>query len=76
MYPAAFRVAGYASSTLEEMKAKLAQFPVGTAFQWCPQSFNPFDAFSPGQREEMFLDLSAFLSRHSMNLERCTSEPE
>jgi hypothetical protein len=68
-YPAAFRVDGFRAATLEGLKKKLQQFPAGTEFRWCPQASNPFDAFSPGQREEMFKELEAFLSERSMSIE-------
>jgi hypothetical protein len=69
MYPAAFRVAGYTAPTLEGLKRKLQQFPAGSAFRWCPQAWNPSDAFTPGQREEMFKELAGFLSTRSMSIE-------
>jgi|HubBroStandDraft_6_1064221.scaffolds.fasta_scaffold569278_1 hypothetical protein len=65
MYPSAFRVDGLTSATFDELKSKLQQFPAGTVFRWCPQISNPFDAFSPGQREDMFKDLAGFLSKRS-----------
>ena len=68
-YPAAFRVEGYAAATLEGLKRKLQEFPAGTAFRWCPQALDPFDEFSPGQREEMFKELAGFLSTRSMSIE-------
>ena len=69
LYPVAFRVGGYGASTFEGLKQKLAQYPKGTAFRWCPQAFNPAHAFSPGQREEMFRDLVQFLNSRSITLE-------
>ena len=59
---------GYTSGTLDERKSKLLHYPAGTVFRRCPQDFNPFDAFSPGQREEMFDDLAGALSGHSMSV--------
>jgi hypothetical protein len=72
MYPSSFRVDGYSSATLEGLKRKLQQFPAGTLFSWCQQAADPTDGFSPGQREEMFQDLTAFVSEHSMSVERCS----
>ncbi|MGA2144201.1 MAG: hypothetical protein ABSH49_04480 [Bryobacteraceae bacterium] len=69
MYPAAFSVERYIANTLEGLKTKLLQFPAGSTFRWCPQAASPSDAFSPGQRTEMFNDLSAFLSKRSMRIE-------
>ncbi len=66
IYPTGFRDAGYRAATLESLKGKLQQFPAGTAFRWCPQVF---DAFSPGQRDEMFEELTRFLSGRSMSIE-------
>jgi hypothetical protein len=74
MYPTAFRVQGYTARTFSELKTKLEQFPSGTTFRWCPQASNPFDAFTPGQRKEMFEDLSIFLSKHSMIVEPYSTE--
>jgi hypothetical protein len=69
LYPTAFRLAGYKLSTLQGLKEKLQQFPGGTAFRWCPQSFNPFDTLTPGQRSDMFQDLKAYLSGLTMRIE-------
>ncbi len=68
-YPVAFRVGGYGASTFEALKEKLTQYPSGTAFRWCPQAFNPSDAFSPGQREEMYQDLVHTLAARSITIE-------
>jgi hypothetical protein len=68
-YPAAFRVDGYGATTLEGLKKKLQQFLAGAAFRSCPQTSNPFDASSPGQREEIFKELAGFLSERSMSIE-------
>jgi hypothetical protein len=72
IYPSSFRVDGYSSATLEGLKRKLQQFPAGTLFRWCPQAVDPADGFSPGQRQEMFQDLTAFLLEHSMKIEPCS----
>jgi hypothetical protein len=69
LYPAAFRAGAFAASSFEELEAKLRQFPAGARFRWCTQSGNPFDAFSDGQRQEMFDRLSAFLAARSITLE-------
>ncbi len=74
LYPSTFHVARYAARTFHDLKLKLQQFPPGTIFLWCPQGFNPFDAFTPGQRDEMFSELRAFLSQHSMNIEPYSEE--
>jgi len=74
LYPTAFRVEGYSASTLDALKRKLQQYPAGTAFRWCPQAGNPSDKFSPGQRDDMYRDLAAFLSKRSMNLEPYVEE--
>lgn len=71
IYPSSFRVDGYSSATLDGLKRKLQQFPAATLFCWPPQSADPSDGFSPGQRQEMFQDLAAFLSGRSMNIEPC-----
>jgi hypothetical protein len=75
-YPPAFRVQGYKARTLADLKTKLGYFPEGTTFRWCPQTFNPFDAYTPGERKEMYEDLSVFLSQRSMSIEpespKCT----
>jgi hypothetical protein len=72
IYPTAFHVDDYSSVTLEGLKQKLQQFPAGTLFCWSPQTADPADGFSRGQRQEMFQDLRAFLSEHSMSIERCS----
>lgn len=69
MYPAAFRVDGYQASTFDALKEKILLYPRGTAFRWCPQAFNPFDGFSPGQREEMFQQLKPVLAARSLTIE-------
>jgi hypothetical protein len=69
LYPATFRAGGFAASSFDELEAKLRQFPAGARFRWCAQSGNPFDAFSDGQRKEMFDRLSAFLAARSITLE-------
>jgi hypothetical protein len=68
-YPAAFRVDGYTEPTLEALKTKVAQFPAGSQFRWCPQADSPFDFFSPGQREDMFKEIKGYLSTRSMAIE-------
>lgn len=73
IYPSSFRVDGYTSATWEGIKRKLQQFPAGTLFRWCPQAADPADGFSPGQRQETFQDLTAFLSEHSMKIEPCSN---
>lgn len=74
LYPTAFRVEGYSASTLDALKRKLQQYPAGTAFRWCPQAWNPSDAFSPGQRDDMYKDLAGFLSKRSMSMEPYVEE--
>jgi hypothetical protein len=75
-YPPAFRVQGYTARTFADLKIKLGHFSAGTTFRWCPQTVNPFDAYTPGQREEMYEDLSVFLLKRSMIIEpesaKCT----
>lgn len=73
IYPAAFRVEGYTARSMDELKYKLAQYPSGTAFRWCPQEPGPFNAFSPAQREEMFRALEEFVSTRSMRMESCST---
>jgi hypothetical protein len=73
-YPTAFRVQGYAGRSLADLKAKLEHFPTGSKFRWCPQSFNPLDAFTPGQLQEMFDDVLRFLSKRSMSIEPYSAE--
>jgi hypothetical protein len=68
-YPPAFQVAGYRSPTLIGLKHKLLQYPRGTVFRWCPQPYLAHDAFSPGQREEMFVELQTFLTPRSLRIE-------
>jgi hypothetical protein len=72
IYPSAFHVDGYSSTTLEGLKRKLEQFPAGALFRWCPQAADETDGFSPGQRQEMFQDLTEFLSKHSMKIDTCS----
>ena len=67
--PTAFHVLGYTARIIEELKAKLLQFPAGTRFRWCPNAKSSFDEFSPGQREEMFQAMATFLSLRSMSME-------
>ncbi len=74
LYPTAFRVEGYSASTLDALKWKLQQYSAGTAFRWCPQAWNPSDAFSPGQRDDMYKDLAGFLSKRSMSMEPYVEE--
>jgi hypothetical protein len=77
LYPAEFRVDGYQAATLAALQEKLLQYPEGTVFRWCPQESNPFDAFTPGQREEMYRQLKSVISARELRLEpsaqdRCT----
>jgi hypothetical protein len=72
IYPSSFRVDGYSSATMDGLKQKLQQFPAGTLFRWCQQFTGLSEGFSPGQRQEMFQDLTAFLSEHSMSIEPCS----
>lgn len=74
LYPVAFRVDGYRAGTLEELETKLAQFPRGSEFRWCPQIGSAFEGFTEGQLREMFDGLSAFLAKHSMTLETYSEE--
>ena len=62
------------SDLLEALKRKLQQYPAGTAFRWCPQAWNPSDAFSPGQRDDMYKELAGFLAKRSMNIEPYVEE--
>jgi hypothetical protein len=71
VYPSAFRLQGYAAPTLADLKIKLEQFPAGTTFRWCPQ---PFDAYTPGQHQEIVDNSSVFVSRHSMTIEPYSAE--
>jgi hypothetical protein len=73
-YPAAFRMAGFEAGTFEELQTKMQQFPAGTKFRWCPQAFNPFDTFTPGQRQEMFERLTTALSERSVSIEPYSEE--
>ena len=72
IYPASFRVDGYTSATMKELKRKLQQFPAGAHFCWRPKTMDRNDGFSAGQRDAMFHELAAFLSEHSMKLESCS----
>jgi hypothetical protein len=62
-------VAGYTGRTIDELKKKLVQAPEGTQFRWCPQASSPFDWLSPGQREDMFKEVAAFLSKRPLAIE-------
>jgi hypothetical protein len=73
-YPAAFRVAGFQARTFEELETKMQQFPAGTKFCWCPQAWNPFDSFTPGQRAEMLERLTTVLSKRSISVEPYSAE--
>ncbi|MBL0161127.1 MAG: hypothetical protein IPP47_29190 [Bryobacterales bacterium] len=72
IYPASFRVDGYTSATMKELKRKLQQFPAGAHFCWRPKTMDRNDGFSAGQRDAMFHELAAFLAEHSMKLESCS----
>jgi hypothetical protein len=69
LYPTAFRVEGYAARNLDELRQKLVRYPAGAVFRWCPQAFNGFDAFTRGQRDDMYGDLAGFLAKRSMSIE-------
>lgn len=64
----------YSLLTMEELKAKLAQFPAETKFRWCPQAFNPADTFTPEERQEMYTDLVRFLGPRQMSIEEYSKE--
>jgi hypothetical protein len=74
MFPPAFQVEGFTARTLEGLEAKLQQFPANATFCWGPETPNPFDAFSDGQRQQMFEEFAAFLSKRSMRIEPFSSE--
>ncbi len=60
------QVAQYSNlSSLDAVKAKLAQFPKGTAFSWAP--FNEGQA--EDQKKEVFRELKTFLTQLGMSLE-------
>jgi len=66
-----FEVAQYNNfSSIDELKAKLAQFPKGTMFEWYP--FNQGQA--EDQKKAMFDDLKIFLSSQGMSLEEFKME--
>jgi hypothetical protein len=64
----------YSLPIMEELKAKLAQFPAETKFRWCPQAFNPADTFTPEERQEMYADLVRFLGPRQMSIEEYSKE--
>lgn len=74
LYPAAFRVDRYTAPNLDTLENKLAQYPAGTSFRWCPQVSNPFDGFTSGQREEMYQRLKPVLARRSLTIEPYSEE--
>jgi hypothetical protein len=67
-------VDAYEALTLDALKQKLQHFPAGTVFRWCPQAYNPFDGFSPGQRDNMFQQLRTILRTRSITLEPYSQE--
>lgn len=69
IYGKIYRVAQYTLPTFEALKAKMAQFPTDTTFRWCPQ-VDPFDVYSPEDRQEMYIDLARFLSARQMRIEQ------
>jgi hypothetical protein len=64
----------YTLSTLEELEAKLAQFPPDTRFRWCPQSFNPAGSVISDERQEMYTDLAHFLDARHMYIDEYSKE--
>jgi hypothetical protein len=74
IYGETYRVAQYRLSTMADLKIKLAQFPAGTTFRWCPQSSNPSDSFTPMERREMYLELVRHLSTRQMHIGEYSKE--
>ncbi|MFN7923829.1 MAG: hypothetical protein U0Q16_27250 [Bryobacteraceae bacterium] len=73
-YPAAFRVGGYQAKTLEQLEEKLAQYPPGATFRWCPQVYSLADTFSPGQRDEMYRHLDSRAAARKLTIEPYVAE--
>jgi hypothetical protein len=67
-YAPAFRVGRYSFSTFAELKDKLAQFPSGTTFRWCPDE-SPIDSLIPAERDEMYSELARFLTGRGNRIE-------
>lgn len=72
MYPPSYQIGGYSSPTWDGLKRKLLQYPGGTAFCWTPSSGGFSEGFSPGQIQDMFRELTTFLTAHSMRIEACS----
>lgn len=74
VYGLVFHVGQYGFASLKELKEKMAQFPAGTTFQWCPDPDGPFDAFIPEERQEMYTELAQFLAGRGMRIEPYSKE--
>jgi hypothetical protein len=74
IYDETYLVAQYRLSTMADLKAKLAQFPAGTNFRWCPRPFNQSDSFTPLERQEMYIGLIRFLGAHQMRIQPYSKE--
>jgi hypothetical protein len=68
-YPTRFVVDGYHGASLDDLKAKLSQFPVGTRFAWCSPEIL-CKGLTDGQRKEIFDELSEFVRARSMAIEQ------
>jgi hypothetical protein len=70
-----YKVAQYLLQTMDDLKAKLTQFPTETVFRWCPQGeWNPSDSFTPNERQQMYNELAGFLAKRSMRIEPYSKE--
>ena len=75
IYGPIFKVAQYSLPTMDDLKSKMAQFPGGTVFHWCPRGeWNPFDSFTPGERQEMYREIAGFLQKRHMQIEAYSKE--
>ena len=69
-----FKVQQYTLASMQELKAKLAQFPANTAFRWCPRLHEPFETLLPEEAEDLYADLESFLAGRQMHIERYARE--
>jgi hypothetical protein len=74
IYGESYQVAQYKLLTMADLKSKMTQFPAATRFRWCPAQTNPFDSFTPLERDEMYSDLVHFLTSRQVHIEEYSKE--
>lgn len=68
LYRRTFHIGGYQAESFDKAKARIAQYPAGTRFQWCP---GLQDGFPSGEIEEMRAELARITREGTTSMEIC-----